>query len=183
VAGPSGVGKGTVVKALLERVPGLVLSTSVTTRAPRPSERDGVEYQFVSDERFDELVREGALLEWADAPSGSRHRSGTPKGPVEAARAAGRDVVLEIDVQGAGQVRERVPEAILVFLAPPSIDELARRLRSRGTEDDAGLARRLTRATWELEQEGWFDHVVVNDDVERAAERITAIIESSRDSD
>jgi guanylate kinase len=149
----------------------------VTTRAPRPDERDGIDYRFVSDEEFDRLVAGGELLEWARVVG---HRSGTPARPVEEALAAGRDVVLEIDVQGARQVRERAPEAVLIFLAPPSMEELERRLRSRGTEDEARLALRLATAREEMAQQQWFDHVVVNDRLDQATAQVEAIIQASR---
>ncbi len=174
IAGPSGVGKGTVVRRVLERVPGLHLSVSVTTRPPRPTERDGVDYHFVSDAEFDRMVEDGELLEWAEIFG---HRSGTPAAPIRDLLAAGRDALLELDVQGARQIREAVPGAVLVLLAPPSARELERRLRSRGTEDDERLARRLAKAEWELEQRDWFDHVVVNDDLERASSQVAAIIQ------
>ncbi len=149
----------------------------MTTRAPRPEERDGIDYHFVSDEEFDRLVAGGELLEWAHVVG---HRSGTPARPVQEALAAGRDVVLEIDVQGARQVRERAPEAILIFLAPPSMEELERRLRSRGTEDEARLALRLATAKEEMAQQRWFDHVVVNDRLDQATAQVEAIIQASR---
>jgi len=155
----------------------LHLSVSVTTRAPRPDERDGIDYRFVSDEEFDRLVAEGELLEWAPVVG---HRSGTPARPVEEALAAGRDVVLEIDVQGARQVRERAPDSVLIFLAPPSMEELERRLRSRGTEDEARLALRLATARAEMAQRPWFDHVVVNDRLDQATAQVEAIIQGSR---
>lgn len=177
IAGPSGVGKGTVVKRLLDRDPNLRLSISATTRDRRPKERDGVDYFFVTEDRFDELVAQGALLEWAEVFG---HRSGTPAAAVEETLDAGHDVILEIDVQGAGQVRQRVPEAVLILLAPPSMDELERRLRSRGTEDDEKLALRLATAAAELEQAPLFDHVVVNDDLEGAMAQVEAIIQASR---
>jgi guanylate kinase len=162
---------------LLARRPELRLSVSVTTRPPRPAEEDAVDYRFIADSEFDRLIEAGELLEWAEIVG---HRSGTPAGPVEEALAAGTDVLLEIDVQGAFQVRERVPGAVLVFLDPPSLEELERRLRARGTEDEERLARRLHTASWELEQRPRFDHVVVNDDVERAAAELDAILDSSR---
>jgi guanylate kinase len=171
------VGKGTVVRRLLERHPELHLSVSVTTRQPRPSERDGVDYRFVSDEEFDRLVAERELLEWAHVVG---HRSGTPAGPVEEALAAGRNVVLEIDVQGARQVKERAPEAVLIFLAPPSLAELERRLRARGTESVAQLERRLTTAKAEMAEQHGFDHVVVNDRLDQATTQVEAIIQASR---
>ena len=178
VAGPSGVGKGSVDRRLLARDPeGRALSVSATTRPPRPGETDGVDYAFVAEDRFDEMIRTGALLEWAEIVG---HRSGTPRRFVEEQRRAGRDVILEIDVKGAQQVRDRVPDALLIFLMPPSFEELERRLRSRGTEDEQRIEERLRTARWELEQTGWFDHVVVNDDLERATEEVAAIIEGSR---
>lgn len=173
IAGPSGTGKGTVVRRLLDTIPDLVLSVSVTTRKPRPAEVDGVDYRFVSDEEFDRLVAEERLLEWAEIVG---HRSGTPKAPVEEVLASGRDVLLEIDVQGAGWVRRRSPEAVLIFLQPPSLEELERRLRSRGTETEEKLRVRLARAEVEMGERGNFDHVVVNDDVDRAAAEVAAIL-------
>ncbi len=162
---------------MLERHPELHPSVSVTTRPPRPSERQGIDYRFVSDEEFDRLVAGEELLEWANVVG---HRSGTPARPVEDALAAGRDVVLEIDVQGARQVRQRVPEAVLIFLAPPSLEELERRLRSRGTEDEARLALRLDTATAEMAQRSEFDHIVVNDRLDQATAQVEAIIQASR---
>lgn len=155
------------------------MSISVTTRAPRASlgERDGVHYYFVDAAEFDRMITRGELLEWADV-FGSRY--GTPAAPIREILELGGDALLEIDVQGARQIRDAMPNAVLVFLEPPSLEELERRLRSRGTEDDARLARRLQKASSELEQRDWFDHVVVNDDVERAAKRVAAIIEASR---
>jgi guanylate kinase len=179
IAGPSGVGKGSVVKGLLARDPeGLALSVSVTTRSPRPGERDGVDYQFVSDEAFDQMVARDALLEWAEVVG---HRSGTPRDIVDRKLRAGRDVILEIDVQGARQIRERVPGALLIFLAPPSRDELERRLRGRGTESEERIAVRLATADEELAQRSWFDHVVVNDRLQRAIGEVAAIIQASRE--
>jgi guanylate kinase len=178
IAGPSGVGKGSVVKRLLERDPdGLAYSVSVKTRPPRPNERHGREYFFISEQEFDRMIRDDELLEWAPFVD---HRSGTPGRFVEQALRFGRDVILEIDVKGAEQVRGRIPDALLVFLAPPSMDELERRLRGRGTEDDERIAKRLETAAWEMTQQGWFDHVVVNDDLLRASERVAAIIDASR---
>jgi guanylate kinase len=174
IAGPSGVGKGTVVRRVLERIPGLFLSVSATTRAPRPSEREGVDYRFVSDAEFDRMIREGELLEWADVFG---HRYGTPAGPVRAVVEGGGIVLLELDVEGARQVRATAPEAVLILLEPPSLAELERRLRDRGTEDEARLATRLAKAEWELEQRSWFDHVVTNDELERAAGEVAAIID------
>ncbi|MEW6059863.1 MAG: guanylate kinase [Actinomycetota bacterium] len=177
IAGPSGVGKGTVVRRVLQQHPEIWLSVSVTTRSPRPGEEHGVDYLFVSDGRFDDLVDRGALLEWALVVG---HRSGTPVEPIERELAAGRDVILEIDVQGARQVKARVPEAVLVFLAPPSMEELERRLRSRGTEDEEKLALRLATAQEEMGEMGWFDHVVVNECLDEATAQVEAILQTSR---
>ena len=179
IAGTSGVGKGSVVKGLLSWDPeGLALSVSVTTRRPRPGEREGVDYRFVSDEKFDRLIADDELLEWAEVVG---HRSGTPRDDVERGIEAGRDVILEIDVQGARQVRDRAPGALLIFLAPPSLDELERRLRGRGTEGEERIALRLATADQELAQRSWFDHVVVNDRLGRAIDEVAAIIQASRE--
>lgn len=182
IAGPSGVGKGSVVQRLLSRDrtsadPRLAYSVSVKTRAPRANERDGREYFFISEEAFDEMLGADELLEWAPFVD---HRSGTPRAFVEQALAEGSDVILEIDVKGAEQVRAKVPDAVLIFLAPPTMAELESRLRGRGTEDDERIARRLETAAWEITQQDRFDHVVVNDDVQRAAEEVAAIIDASR---
>ncbi len=177
IAGPSGVGKGTVVRRLRELLPDLYVSVSVTTRRPRPAERDGVDYFFVDEEGFDRLIAEGELLEWAEIFG---HRSGTPARAIRDVRAEGRDAVLEIDVQGAGIVRTAAPDAVLILLVPPSLAELERRLRTRATEDEQKLARRLARAEEEMAQGEWFDHVVVNDDLDRALSQVAAIIAASR---
>jgi guanylate kinase len=177
VAGPSGVGKGTVIRRVLEIDPNVVLSVSATTRAPRPGEVDGVDYRFVSEGEFDHLIATDALLEWAVIFD--HHRSGTPAGPVDEARSEGRHVLLEIDVQGARQVRERAPDATLIFLAPPSLQERERRLRDRGTEDEAQLEGRLAAAREELSETARFDRVVVNDEVSRAAAEIARILQGS----
>jgi guanylate kinase len=176
VSGPSGVGKGTVVRALRELLPEMVYSVSATTRPPRAGERDGVDYRFVSESGFDQLVERDAFLEWAEVFG---HRYGTLAGPIEQELAAGRNVILEIDVQGAAQIRSRVPEAVLVFLVPPSRRELERRLRGRATESEADLQRRIADTDRELQAAGRFDHVVVNDDVLRAARDMADIIEAS----
>lgn len=178
IAGPSGVGKGSIVLGLMERDPRLVRSISATTRAPRATETDGADYLFVDDARFDAMVAAGDLLEWAEVFH--RNRYGTPAHWVEDQRRGGRDVVLEIDVQGAAQVKERAPDAVLILLAPPSLEDLEARLRGRGTEDDASIAERLEAAERELAQATWFDHVVVNDDLDRATDEVAAIIERSR---
>ncbi|MFZ2625987.1 MAG: guanylate kinase [Propionibacterium sp.] len=164
ISGPTAVGKGTVVARLHELHPEVFVSVSATTRAPRPGEVDGVSYHFVDDHRFDQLMSTGGLLEWATVHGAARY--GTPREPVERAVAQGRRVILEIDLQGARQVRESYPKAAQIFLAPPSWDELIRRLRGRGTETPAQQARRLRTAHEELAAEPEFDHIVVNDEVE-----------------
>jgi guanylate kinase len=173
LAGPSGVGKGSVVAALRRRHPEIWLSVSVTTRAPRPGETDGVEYHFVDQPEFDRMVAAGELLEH-DAHLGASY--GTPRAPVEAQLAAGGSALLEIDIEGARQVRAAMPEAHLVFLAPPSFDELARRLSGRGTESPEKVRERLDRARIELAAEDEFDAVLVNDDIERAADALVALM-------
>lgn len=165
------------MRRVVQLVPDLFVSVSVTTRPPRSTERPGVDYRFVSDEVFDRMIADGELLEWAEIFG---HRSGTPVGPIEATLRAGRDALLEIDVQGARQIRGSRPGAVLILLEPPSLEELERRLRTRATEDDEKLARRLAKASWELEQRDWFDHVVVNDELERASSEVAAIIQGSR---
>jgi guanylate kinase len=178
IAGPSGVGKGTVVQRLLARDPErLALSVSVTTRDPRPGEIDGVHYRFIDDAGFDRMIEHEELLEWAEIVG---HRSGTPRRNVEHLLDEGKDVILEIDVQGAAQVRDRIPGAVLIFLAPPSLDELERRLRGRGTESEQAIRRRLEVAADELAEASWFRASVTNDDVDRAADEVAAIIEASR---
>jgi guanylate kinase len=177
LAGPSGVGKGAVHAGLQRVVPGLVPSVSATTRRPRPGEVDGVAYRFVDDAAFDRMVDAGELLEWA-AYSG--HRYGTPRGPVAEGVAAGAAVLLEIEVQGALQVRAADPSALMVLLVPPTLAELERRLRSRGTETEEALARRLAVAEVELDHADRFDHVVVNDDLDAAVAAVAAHISAAR---
>jgi guanylate kinase len=180
IAGPSGVGKGSLVKSLLARDPdGLSVSVSVTTRTPRPTEVEGRDYVFVSNGEFDRMIADDELLEWAEV-FGNRY--GTPREAVERRLAQGRDAILEIDVQGAMQVRERLPGALLVFLEPPSMTELEARLRGRETESEERLAVRLATAAQEMEQRGRFDEVVVNDDLERASSQVAAIIGAARGS-
>jgi len=178
ISGPSGVGKGTVVRLLLERRPDLSLSVSATTRDPRPDEVDGRDYRFVTRRQFDHLIEDGAFLEWADIYGD--HQSGTLLAPVADDLESGRDVVLEVDVQGAASIKEKMPGAVLIFLAPPSREELARRLRERRTESESQLERRLAAADEEMRQASWFHHQVVNEDAEEAAEQVAAIIDANR---
>ena len=172
LSGPTAVGKGTVVSRLSADHPEIFVSVSATTRPPRPGEVDGVHYLFVSEEEFDALVAEDALLEWAVVHG--VHRYGTPRAPVLAAVAAGRPALLEIDLQGARQVRAAWPEARFVFLAPPSWEELVRRLVGRGTESDEQRRRRLETARRELAAASEFDHVVVNGEVGQAVADLVA---------
>jgi guanylate kinase len=174
VSGPGGVGKGTVVAELARRRPDVVISVSATTRDPRPGEVYGRHYHFLTDDDFDALIAEGGLLEWAEF---NGRRYGTPWTSVTDAIGSGRPVVLEIEINGARQVRARHPEAVLVFLSPPSREVLLDRLRRRGSDDAATIARRMEIAGWELDQAGEFDHVLVNDDVGRAAEEIGRILD------
>jgi guanylate kinase len=166
-----------VVRRLIERDPTLAYSVSATTRPPRPGEEDGRDYVFLTPERFAELLGEDAFLEHAEVFG---HRYGTLSGAVEQHRRDGIDVLLEIDVQGARVVRDRVSDAVLIFLRPPSMGELERRLRRRGTEDPEALRARLAAAAEEMEQAAWFDHVVENDELERAVDEVAAIIERYR---
>jgi guanylate kinase len=174
LAGPTAVGKGTVSADLRARYPQVWLSVSATTRAPRPGEVDGVHYHFVTPEAFDAMVADGQLLEWAVVHG--RNRYGTPRRPVEERLAAGEPALLEIDLQGARQVRTTMPEAQFVFLAPPSQEELVRRLVGRGTEDAEERARRLATAEVEMAAEPEFDHVIVNDEVRRATDELVALM-------
>ncbi|MGI8760829.1 MAG: guanylate kinase [Jatrophihabitantaceae bacterium] len=175
LSGPSGVGKGTVVAKVRELYPHIWVSVSCTTRVPRPGEREGVAYHFMTVERFQAMVAAGELLEHAEF-AGNLY--GTPRATVEARLAAGMGGLLEIDLQGARQVRAARPDSQLVFLAPPSWPELERRLSARGTEAPHLLAGRLARARVELAAEAEFDEVVVNDDVGRAAARLVALIDA-----
>ncbi|SPT54043.1 Guanylate kinase [Actinomyces bovis] len=178
IAGPTAVGKGTLVAELRRRHPGLFVSISATTRAPRPGEVDGVHYHFVTEQQFDQLVAEGQMLEGA-LVHGS-HRYGTPRRPVEECLAAGKPAVLEIDLDGARQVRRSMPAAQLIFIAPPSWEELVKRLQGRGTENAAEQQRRLATARTELAAESEFDHVVVNDTVSRATDELECLIGLTR---
>ncbi|MCH7845419.1 MAG: guanylate kinase [Acidobacteria bacterium] len=173
VSGPSGVGKSSVVDVVLERS-GATFSVSATTRAPRPGERDGEDYLFVTDARFDELVAAGELLEWADYGG---HRYGTPGAPVLEHIAAGEDVLLDIENVGAHQVRAAYPDAVLLFILPPSLEELERRLRKRGDTSEQDVERRLAVASEQIEDaKATFDHLVVNDDLQTAIYQVLSIL-------
>jgi guanylate kinase len=173
LSGPSGVGKSTVVAEIRRAHPQVWLSVSVTTRPPRPGETDGVQYSFVGDAEFDRLVAGGELLEWAEF-AGNRY--GTPRRPVEERLAEGVPALLEIDLQGARQVRAAMPEALLVFLAPPSWDELVRRLTGRGTEPPEFIERRLSTARVELAAEKEFDVTLVNTSVQNVCGELLALM-------
>jgi guanylate kinase len=174
LAGPTAVGKGTVAAHIREHHPEIHLSVSATTRPARPGEVDGEHYFFVDDAEFDRLIAGHELLEYATVHN--RHRYGTPRQPIEAALAAGKTVLLEIDLQGARQVRAAEPSALLVFLLPPSWDELVHRLVGRGTEDDEERTRRLRTARRELAAQNEFDFRVVNDDVAAAAQQVVELV-------
>ena len=172
ISGASGVGKGTVLGIMMNKREDLKFSVSATTRAPRPSETDGVHYYFVTKEKFEEMVATGQMLEY------SVHNAnyyGTPRAQAEEKMLSG-SVLLDIEPVGAGQVRKAAPEAVLIFIMPPSMEELERRLRGRGDTPEDQIAMRLERAVWEMEQRHWYDHVVVNDDANRCAEEILKII-------
>jgi guanylate kinase len=177
VSGPSGVGKDSVLRRLFELDPSLTYSVSYTTRAPRPGEVEDVDYTFVSDDEFDRLVAAGAFLEWANVHN---HRSGTARQRIEDALVAGRDIALNIDVQGGETLRKLMPEALTIFLAPPSAEELARRRVGRGTEDEAEIARRAADAEIEMGYSDRYDAVVVNDEIDRAAHEILDLINRRR---
>jgi len=178
LAGPTAVGKGTVAAYIRDHHPEIWISVSATTRAPRPGEADGEHYHFVTDAEFDRMIGAGELLEWAVVHGSARY--GTLRAPVEEALAAGRAALLEIDLQGARQVRVSMPDAFFVFLKPPSWEDLVARLLTRGTEDEAERARRLETAMTELAAEPEFDATVVNHEVHAAAEELVNLMVESR---
>ncbi|WP_395306793.1 guanylate kinase [Mycobacterium sp. AMU20-3851] len=175
LSGPSAVGKSTVVRCLRDRIPDLHFSVSVTTRAPRPGEVDGVDYTFVSADEFQRLIDDGELLEWAEIHGGLQ-RSGTPAAPIRAATAAGVPVLIEVDLAGARAVKAAMPEVTTVFLAPPSWEVLEERLVGRGTESPEVQARRLSTAREELAAQGDFDVVVVNTQLESACAELVSLL-------
>lgn len=178
LAGPSAVGKSTVVSGLRSAVPDLYFSVSMTTRAPRPGEVDGKDYFFVTPEHFQGRIDRGEMLEWADIHGGLQ-RSGTPAGPVQEAMGAGRPVLVEVDLAGARNIKRLLPEAQTVFLAPPSWEVLVQRLTGRGTETPEVIERRLATAREELDAQGEFDVVVVNDNVDTAVATIAGILQGT----
>lgn len=176
LAGPTAVGKGTVVRYILDHFPEVVLSVSATTRAPRPGEADGVDYFFLTHEQFEQAIEAGDMLEFAVVHGNNMY--GTPRKPVEQALEAGKHVLLEIDIQGARQVKNAMPDADLIFIAPPNWDELVRRLRNRGTESAEEQVKRLETARNELAAQSEFDHVVINDDVARCAHEVLDLMQA-----
>ncbi len=172
VSGPSGVGKGTVLGIMMEKRKDLVFSVSATTRPPRPNEIEGVHYYFVTRERFEEMIARGELLEY-DAHN--KNYYGTPRAQAEEKRLHGT-VLLDIEPKGAEQVKAAAPDAVLIFVMPPSVEELERRLRDRGDTPEEQIQIRMERSGWEMEQRVWYDHVVVNDDPKRCAEEILTIL-------
>jgi guanylate kinase len=179
ITGPSGVGKGTLIRLLRERVPSLALSVSATTRAPRPGEQDGVDYHFLSDAEFARRVEAGEFVEWAEY---SGRRYGTLRSELERHLAEGRPVVLEIEVQGARQVRRAMPEAVQIFIEPPDHDALKDRLVGRGTDDPDAIARRLAVAESELAAADEFQYRVVNDRLDEAVARLQEIVSGALES-
>jgi guanylate kinase len=177
VSGPSGSGKSTLVSKLRE-LPGTLFSVSCTTRPPRAQESPGKWYDFISEQEFDRMARQGEFLESAQVFG--QHRYGTPRKWLDKARNEGLDLVLEIDVQGAAQVKQKIPEAVAIFILPPSRQELERRLRARGQDSDDSIAKRLDRARKEVERYREYDYLIVNDDLERADNTILAIALAER---
>lgn len=177
LSGFSGAGKGTLMKKLLETYDNYALSVSMTTRQPREGERDGIEYFFSTKEAFEQKIEEGGLIEYAQY-CGNYY--GTPKAYVEEQLANGKDVILEIEIQGALQIKEKFPEALLLFATPPSIEELEKRLRGRGTETEEVISKRLLRACEEAEGMDAYDYLVINDDLERCVEEIHSIVNAAR---
>ncbi len=177
LSGPSGVGKGTVCRHLLKIRESMTLSVSTTTRPPRPDETEGKEYRFTTVPRFKEMIEDGLFLEWAVVHG---HYYGTNLAAVEEVIARGKDLILEIDVQGAAQVREKMPEAVSIFLAPPSLEALEERITGRGTEDADRIEERLVTARREMDAYHYYDYVVVNDTVEDAAFMLNSIIDAEK---
>lgn len=177
VSGPSGVGKGTLMKLLLEKNPNIKLSVSATTRSPRPGEVDGESYYFLTRPQFEEMIAQDGFLEYAIY---GENCYGTPKRMVEEARSAGQDVLLEIEVQGAMQVKKKCPDAVLIFILPPSFEELESRLIGRHTETQEAVEKRLKAAKGELLHAGEYDYAVINDNLEEATQQLLTIMEAAR---
>ncbi len=176
ISGASGVGKGTVLARMMEKRKDLSFSVSATTRPPRPNEVDGVHYYFISRERFEQMIAQGEFLEYDNHAA---NYYGTPRAQAEEKRQNGH-VLLDIEPNGAKAVKAAAPEAVLVFIMPPSMQELERRLRGRGDTSEEQIQMRMNRAVWEMEQRSWYDYVVVNDDADRCAEEILNIIDKEK---
>src|SRR5882724_2282161 len=177
VSSPSGGGKGTLIDRVLKTVPGVSYSVSYTTRAPRGTEQNGREYFFVSTATFEEMIRRGEFLEWANVYG---HLYGTSQSQVERERAAGHDIILEIDVQGAASIRAAIDDAVSIFILPPSFELLRQRLVTRGTDSAAELEKRLKGAPAEVRQDKDFQYVILNDDINRASQQLAAVISAER---
>jgi len=177
VSSPSGGGKGTLIDRVLKTVPNLSYSVSFTTRAPRPAEEDGREYFFIDRATFEQMIERGEFLEWADVYG---HLYGTNCNQVERERAAGHDIILEIDVQGAESIREKIPDAVSIFILPPSFELLRGRLLARGTDSAEALEKRMRGAPSEVEQFRHFQYVILNDDINRASQQLAAVIYAER---
>jgi len=175
ISAPSGSGKGTVIHRILKLKPDIVFSVSATTRAPRPGEVEGVSYRFVTRERFEEMIENDDFLEYAEYVG---EFYGTPKKPIYEGLEAGKDVLLDIEIKGAGQVLEKIPDALTIFILPPDMEELERRLRGRGTDSEEKLSARLERACQELEESNIYKYTVINDRVPRVTGEILSIIET-----
>lgn len=177
MTGASGVGKDTIRREAVPALGDLFYSVSATTRVQRPGEQHGVQYYFLATERFESMIGDGGLLEWAEYVG---DYYGTPRAPVEAALEAGRDVLLELELAGARQLKRALPEAVMIFIAPPSLAELERRLRGRGTDDEAKIQKRLSRARDEIRAVREFDYAVVNDELGRAVQSFQAVVRAER---
>lgn len=177
VSSPSGGGKGTLVDRVLKNVPNVSYSVSFTTRAPRPAEKDGREYFFIDRATFEQMIERGEFLEWADVYG---HLYGTNGKQVERERAAGNDIIIEIDVQGAESIRARMPESVSIFILPPSFELLRERLLARGTDSAEALEKRMRGAPAEVEQYCYFQYVILNDDINRASQQLASVIYSER---
>ena len=177
ISGFSGAGKGTLVKALLEKYDNYALSVSMTTRQPRPGEREGIEYFFTDREHFEEIIKQDGLVEYATYCD---NYYGTPRAYVEEQMAAGKNVILEIEIQGALKIKEKFPESLLIFMTPPSAEELKRRLETRGTESAEVVAKRLARAVEESEGMEAYDYIAVNDKLEECVEEVHHLVEAAR---
>ena len=177
LSGPAGAGKGTVLQTVFSRLDNISYSVSCTTRAPRPGEVDGVHYHFMDDVSFRKMVDEGMFLEWADVHG---HCYGTRKDTVDRALDGGSDLILEIDVQGAANVKSKMPEAVTIFITPPTFEELVRRLTNRGTESGTELELRIKNAEYEMDQAAKYQYLIINDTVDRAAEEFIKIVQNYR---